>query len=910
MIPLKKKFITSPADVERHRKVLLQDADVAEEYREKFKRLCEEYDDIFSKGSADIGKTPLITMEIDTGDSPPVCQRPYNLPLKHADWVKKELEMLEKAGIISRSISPWASPIVIVPKKTEPGEPPKKRLCVDYRVINSLIPTVTKAHSKAKGVLTLVPLPKIDEIYARLRGSAIYSAMDMTSGYHHMELSAEAKPKSAFVTPLDKYEFNRCPFGLAQAPAYFQRLVNKVLAELPFTFGYLDDVLVYSPNIEKHLEHLRKVFQRLREADLRLKMEKCNFLKAHIQYLGHLISGEGIEPLPEKLESIKQMPAPTTPKEVKQFLGLIGYYRKFVPRFADISRALTSLTKKNVEFKWTEQCQKSFELLKEALMKEPILKYPDPYEEYILYTDASKYAWAGVLTQEYKYDEDSKKISINHPITYVSRLFKGSQLNWAALTKEAYAIYVCIKKLNYYLEDANIILMCDHLPLKKFLKRNTLNSKVNNWAVELSAHQIEFKYIKGIKNTLADTMSRLIQIDPEIMLPEEEEGREYSYAIFEPLPPLPTIEEIMEGKSALKLKKIGVQDTPTIEEQNDSIALPNEDIELPMSNDKLIKMQKNDKFCKNLIHQLETGKLSSGNPYYMEEGILKRFVDDKKQRFEVIVIPKDLANVILRLAHDGMGHNGVPRTYALIRRLYYWKGLKPMVKTHVKTCNLCQIHNKQVIRYNKLNYDTQPAPMRFISMDVIGQFNPPSKKGNKFALTVICMHTGFTFCIPMVDKSSTSIVKAYLDNVYCWFGGSYKILTDNGSEFKNELLDKVAEELGVEHKKYTPPYHPQSNGKIEAFHYFLKACISKHINQLGDWDRVVPLACAAYNFLPNEYSRESPFFLMFGRDPIMPLNKLLQPKVRYLGNDENILSLETLKNIYELAATNLKFARQ
>ena len=235
-IPLEKKFITSPADVDRHRNVLLQDADIADEYREKFKKLCEKYDDIFSKGPGDIGKTPLITMEIDTGDSPPVCQRPYNLPLKHADWVKKELETLEKAGIISRSVSPWASPIVIVPKKTEPGEPPKKRLCVDYRVINSLIPTVTKAHSRAKGVLTLVPLPKIDEIYARLRGSAIYSAMDMTSGYHHMELSAEAKPKSAFVTPVDKYEFNRCPFGLAQAPAYFQRLVNKVLAELPFTF--------------------------------------------------------------------------------------------------------------------------------------------------------------------------------------------------------------------------------------------------------------------------------------------------------------------------------------------------------------------------------------------------------------------------------------------------------------------------------------------------------------------------------------------------------------------------------------------------------------------------------------------------------------------------------------------------
>ena len=173
-----KTFITSPADVDTHRKVKLQDAEVLDKYKEEFGKLCEEYNDIFSKDSSDIGKTPLITMEIETGDSPPVCQRPYNLPLKHIDWVQKELDTLEKAGVITRSVSPWASPIVIVPKRTALGEPPKKRLCVDYRVINSLLPKVNKAHSKAKGILTLVPLPKIDEIYARLKGSKVYSGFD------------------------------------------------------------------------------------------------------------------------------------------------------------------------------------------------------------------------------------------------------------------------------------------------------------------------------------------------------------------------------------------------------------------------------------------------------------------------------------------------------------------------------------------------------------------------------------------------------------------------------------------------------------------------------------------------------------------------------------------------------------
>ena len=280
-IPLEKKFITSPAEVNTHRKIKLQDAEVSKKYKEQFKQLCKEFEDVFSKDSTDMGKTPLITMDINTGDSLPICQKPYNLPLKHSEWVQKELKTLEKAGVIVRSISPWASPIVVVPKKTEPEEPPRRRLCVDYRVINSLLPKVQKAHSKAKGVLTLVPLPQIDHIYARLKGSKIFSTFDLRSGYHHMKLSPEARAKSAFVTPLDKFEFTRCPFGLTQAPAYFQRLINKVIKGLPFAFGYLDDVLMHSP--ESHLQHMRILFQRLREADLKLKDSKCNYFKTHVQ---------------------------------------------------------------------------------------------------------------------------------------------------------------------------------------------------------------------------------------------------------------------------------------------------------------------------------------------------------------------------------------------------------------------------------------------------------------------------------------------------------------------------------------------------------------------------------------------------------------------------------------------------
>ena len=596
-LPLEKKFITSPAEVNIHRRVNLQDAQVSAKYREQFKQLCKEFEDIFSKDSTDIGKTPLITMDIDTGDSPPVCQKPYNLQLKHREWVQKELETLERAGVIVRSISPWASPIVIVPKRTEPGEPPRRRLCVDYRVINSLLPEVQKAHSNAKGVLTLVPLPQIDHIYARLRGSKIFSTFDLRSGYHHMALSLEARAKSAFVTPIDKFEFTRCPFGLSQAPAYFQRLINKVIKGLPFAFGYLDDVLIHSPDIETHLQHIRIFFQRLREADLKLKNSKCNYFKTHVQYLGHLVSGKGIRLLPEKLDSIKKMPAPTTPKEIKQFLGLVGYYRKFIPRFADIARPMTNLTKQDIIFEWTVQCQPAFELLKEAIITSPILKYPDPNKGYTLFTDASKYAWACVLTQEYQYEKGGKEYKINHPITFASGLFKGSQMNWAVLTKEAFAIYSSIKKLSYYLEDADIVLRSDHLPLKKFLQKNTLNSKVNNWAVEISPHRIKFEYIKGIKNTLVDTMSRLIQIDPEAKLQPEQEGYEFGYHAFEDMEPIEYETNVVDSITS-----------------KDPIPLPGEEIKLPLEDEKLKELQQKINFARKLWRNLAKGNYKVINP--------------------------------------------------------------------------------------------------------------------------------------------------------------------------------------------------------------------------------------------------------------------------------------------------------
>ena len=545
-IQKKDDFLKSPAEAPTHRKVLLEDKDISPKTQKAFEKLCERYDEIISKNSGNIAKTMLVEMEIDTGNHPPpptpITSKPYTLSLKHYKWVQREIEMLECAGIIERSISPWASPVVIVHKKSSPGKPPRRRMCVDYRRINKLQPEVTKADG-GKGCISLIPLPKTDELYAKLKGYKVFSSLDLRSGYYHIGLSDSAKPKSAFVlSSLSKYQLNRVPFSLAQAPAYFQKLINDVLKGCNFTMGYLDDIIIYSRSEKELLEHLEKIFSRLKAAGLKLKLEKCSFFKKHIQYLGHLISAEGIQPLPEKLESIAKMPAPKNPKEVKQFPGLVGYYQKFIPRFADISRVLTQLTKKDIEFKWTPECKNSFQILKDFLQQACILRHPNPQASYTLYTDVLKYVYAGVLTQHNN--------GIDHPITYVSGLFRGSQLNWATLTKEAYAIYMSTKKLSFCIDTAKVTVKSDHLLLKKFLEKNTLNSKVNNWAVELESQNITFKYIPGIQNTLADTLSRLIEMDEDIKLHPKEEGKEFGYFPFKELPPVTTqvIEEVIECK--------------------------------------------------------------------------------------------------------------------------------------------------------------------------------------------------------------------------------------------------------------------------------------------------------------------------------------------------------------------------
>ena len=295
--------------------------------------------------------------------------------------------------------------------------------------------------------------------------------------------------------------------------------------------------------------------------------------------------------------------------------------------------------------------------------------------------------------------------------------------------------------------------------------------------------------------------------------------------------------------------------------------------------------------------------------YTMENNILKQKLVNNGLLYTPIVVPDILRDCLLILAHDNQGHNGFRRTYASLKNRYHWKGIKKSVYQHCTNCQVCAKHNIKTQQLKNEHFSSPPQPMEFIAMDLIGEFHPASSKGNRFALTAVCMLTGFTFCIPLKSKCAEDVIRAYIDHICCTFGPSRKILTDNGTEFKNKLWTEVFKKLRTE-QKFTPIYSPQCNSRIEGFHKFLKATIAKQLETRVEWDNLVWKATAAYNFFPTESSGLAPFFLMFGHEAAVKHTLLESGNPKYLGTNEGMINVGLMTKLYNVVAHNLNEARK
>ena len=420
---------------------------------------------------------------------------------------------------------------------------------------------------------------------------------------------------------------------------------------------------------------------------------------------------------------------------------------------------------------------------------------------------------------------------------------------------------------------------------------------VDNWAVELETFNIKFEHISGIKNTLADTLSRIIKVDPEAQPELEKEGYEFGYSCFEELLPAEVFEVEEKIVKDVKLR-------PDVD-----IGIPEMECMLPIPKVKLCQLQLKGELCKKKVRQVNTNADTSRSYYIDRGGILKKILEDNEEVFQTTVLPKILNDPVLQLAHDSASHNGFQWVYLSISQLYYWNNMKKDIFHHCKQCAVCKKFKVECIKFEKLHFNMPNQPMEFICMDLIGEFHPPTSRGHRYALTVLDMLTGFVFCASLKTKRAEEVIQMYLNEVYHKFGGSRKILLDNGTEFKNKVFEEVAKKLCCEVRAYSPPYRPQPNGRIECFHKFLKACMGKHININLEWDEIIPMATAVYNFFPHTPSKEIPLFLMFGQDPLTGLQKLLGETTRYLGEGGGKLDLTVLQNTYQLAAHNIQMAR-
>ena len=412
-----------------------------------------------------LGKTSMVKHEVNTGDTEPINQRYYRVTDDKRKIIKDEVDKMLKDGVIRESKSAWASPVVLVTKKS--GKP---RFCIDYRKLNAH--TITDAH----------PLPRIDELLEKFRKGKWFTSMDLAAGYWQVEMDEKDREKTAFTCHYGLYEFNVMPFGLKNAPPTFQRLMNKVFKDYldDFVIVYIDDILIYSKTYEEHLKHIRMVFDKLKEANLAIKLKKCKFCVPNIEFLGHVVGRDGLKPDPNKIKKMKELKAPTDLTSLRAALGLFSYYRKFVKHFSKTAGPMTELMKKDKKFIWSDECKEAFETLKKKLTEAPVLGYPDYEQEFILFTDASGKGLGAVLAQK----QDGKEIVI----AYASRSLNAAEQNYPITEQECLAVKWAIDYFHKYLLMKHFTVVTDHSALKTLMSTQEPKARRARWIMELQQY--------------------------------------------------------------------------------------------------------------------------------------------------------------------------------------------------------------------------------------------------------------------------------------------------------------------------------------------------------------------------------------------------------------------------------------
>lgn len=708
---------------------------------------------------------PFTNNTIDTGDAPPVRKPFYRQSPQVMEEMNKQLDALLKHGIIEESDSEYQSPVVMVKKKG--GE---LRFCVDYRMLNK--------QTKPK----YFPLPRLNDVFDSLgkANAKIFSSLDLMHGYWQVGMDKNTAHKSAFVTPSGVYQWCRMPFGLVSAPGSFQLLLTKVFRGLTYQIAlvYVDGVLIYSQSFEQHLKHLELIFDRLRKANLKLKPSKCKFALPEVTYLGHRISKDGVKVDISKTEVVRTFPIPKNQKQLRSFLGLTNYYRRFIKNYSHICSPLNRLLRNDIKFDWTQKCNNAFTYLKEAMTSPPVLAYPDLKKPFILTTDASGTALGYILGQR---DNMGKE----RVIAYGGRSLNEAERKWGISELECLAVLEGIKAYHVYLANNHFKIYTDHRALTWLSNIKQSTGRLARWSVLLQGYDFEICYRKGVTMKNADALSRREYppqpnevSDPEdnipsvnlnmIHTPEEAEFIETTLIYSEyPVPP-----------------QISVNDLSTVDPGDDIIS------------DDIDKLQKECPDFKDMYKYLDTGSLpedqskhskilSEAEHYVLHDHVLYHFYQPRSkgkkydERFiKQLACPRSLRKDLIVAYHE-LGHLGFDRTYRAMQLKYYFPNMYQTVADFIRSCDSCQ-RAKVSTHPTKVPLTSMPIMDTFSKwhIDIIGPFKKTTEEGYKYILVIVDSFSKWPEAFPLKTQDSGEIAKILYKEIFTRYGAPHYLVSD------------------------------------------------------------------------------------------------------------------------------------
>lgn len=794
--------------------------------RESFEDVLYDFSDIFSVDELDIGRTSTVKHHINLKDNEPVQNRYFTVPHGKRDEVERAInQMLDKCAI-RPSTSAYASPAFLVDKDQGKG----KRLVTDYRKLND------------KTVQDKTPMPHPEDIFGLLAGTNIYAKMDITAMFNQIEVAEEDIHKTAMITHMGLFECPLMPFGLVNAPATAVRLMREVLRDIDrkICYVYFDDIIIYASSPAELLARCVEVFSRLRKHNLKVKPTKCVFGTDVVRFLGNIFSAKGVEIDRKRIEDVQNFPVPRNPTQVRSFHGLCSYNRRFILNFAEISHPLNPLMGTNKDFYWNSETQFAFDTLKNRLVEAPILVHYDFNAEHELRTDASSYAIGAVLYQR------SSEPNLTGTVLYYSKVLNTSQRNYSTTDRELYAVFRSMSDLKHYLLGKEFTLVTDHKPLVSTNYKDP-HQRIARWIAELMNFNFKPTYKKGSLNADADCMSRLVK---EISPDEEEDPS--------------TVDKILSSIFNVNL------DHDSDDQQTQTELTINMEVD-----------QRNDRICKNIIDILESPNISEEDKcrrarhYTMQDGLLYR---SRSEDIFLLVIPEKRRYAILAACHDSplAGHLGFARTYSMISQRFYWPKMRKQIKKYVSSCFNCQRRKASNVR--KQGY-IQPLPIAenifdTLGIDLINKL-PVSDKGYNSILVCTDNLSKYVIAVPLRDEKSETITHAFYSHVLAKYGCPKVVISDRGVNFIGKHTSDFFHLCGIKRNK-TAPYHPQSNGQTERFNRTLAASLTIFVEKnQKNWSDFIPAITFAYNISEHSVTKASPYELVFGRLPRLPIDNVM-----------------------------------